>query len=287
MCRHVHQWGPPTNMAFEWLLDTIDKVVLLSQQLRLPIYIDRFPPVPEPVIDAWEQVLGMPLSPSYRDFFRITNGLTIDFRYVMSEGPSNFCLLGSQIWILQIEHLYNAREYNKNNQDNTSENVLEHWEDMLVCAIIDGSGNEIVLDPRQASPNGEYVVCFANHEDWPGNWRQGYHLADSFEGWVKAMFDAMLERHIIPEYWRGEYFMAPDGVELLLPHGAEQYDWTCTSEVVEGRAIYEEPERHFPQASLQYDMGVVEGMYKKPTPVSRPEIRVHAYFYPPNQETIE
>ena len=77
-------------MAFEWIKDSISMVKEVSAELRLPIWIDTFPPVESAIIDEWEHQTGVSLSPSHRTFFQITNGLNIDYRYVAKKALQEF-----------------------------------------------------------------------------------------------------------------------------------------------------------------------------------------------------
>src|ERR1700684_3087521 len=104
-------------MAFEWIKASIAMVQEVSEKLRLPIWIDTFPPVESAVIDEWERQIGVPLSPSHRAFFQITNGLNIDYRYVTNDDHGNFSIGGNQMWIIPIEQIYDTTEHEKKWRD--------------------------------------------------------------------------------------------------------------------------------------------------------------------------
>lgn len=255
-------------MAFEWIKDSISMVKEVSAELRLPIWIDTFPPVESAVIDEWEHQTGVSLSPSHRTFFQITNGLNIDYRYVAKKGPGKFVLGGNQMWIIPIEQIIDTTEHEKKWRDEAISDMdrpEDFWKNLIICSYI-GDGRYIVLDPDNRSDSTEYRVCDAVNEFWPGCWRRDLVIADSFEEWVKNMFDAMVIRKETPEFWESR--IAPLVLPTpLMPSGAEQYDWTEIIAVVDGVTTPSSEEPTHPRINGNYEEILKEKLHGPPPPI--------------------
>ncbi|MGH7707729.1 MAG: SMI1/KNR4 family protein [Vulcanimicrobiaceae bacterium] len=154
------------------------------------------------VIEDCERSIGVALPPSFCEFLRVSNGVIF---YV--DGADDFKILGTQAVVLRT--LERKAEF----ADRARDDPWPHrWGSLIVFADW-GDGNLCVLDAEQSDDATEYKALDAECESGPDAWREVV-IADSFESWLAKVFDAVLLRHEIPEYWLGaQPLFSPEAAE--------------------------------------------------------------------------
>jgi len=176
---------------FEWLPERIEQAKIISDEFEQGWNFRLNPPATKADIDSCEAALGIPLPPSYREFLLRWNGAYL-FRIDDSQSSDDPWDGSSLIHIQGTQYLL---EFNQEVKDDLT---AEEWDSLILFAY-GCYGDYCGLDPQQTT-NWEYAVLDCDHDSHPVEWRQA-KIASSFAEWLEKIFDQVINKKKLPEYW--------------------------------------------------------------------------------------
>lgn len=140
-----------------------------------------------------ERDIGVRLPPSYRDFLLVHNGAhfsidvkdSVDWSYSVS--------------ILPITKVRQATLEIRNTLMQTSSQRLQQNELIVGFAAYGDGSDRCLLNGMLRNGDNEFAVTDAFHEA-PGEWTSSV-IAGSFDEWLRNMFEAVISRQSLLEYW--------------------------------------------------------------------------------------
>jgi hypothetical protein len=200
---------------FEWLPSAISEAQQRAVALQIRWNADFAEPASEAELSQCEGALSRELSPQHRAFLKTSNGATLSTTLPDTPGGTPWADFGVRIY-----STYQIVEETRDILDQAETSAIDPVPLVAVCGY-DKTGDRCLADYSRIS-DGEPVIIDAFHET-PDAWRSAEPIAQSFELWLRRMFNEFTVKGGILWYWLPDADEDISGVIQGLPKlSAEQ-----------------------------------------------------------------
>jgi hypothetical protein len=179
--------------GFEWLPEAFAKSELLAKSLGVGWSVSLGAPASEEVLTRCEASLGERLAPSHRALLSLHNGASLTI--ILSRERS--VVFDVTVNILSTADI--AATTSQLKCAFFSDLPAEQQPRFYAIAEYQGCGDHCMADPARSVGDETPIVDAFN--ETPDEWSSSPIIANSFEDWMRKMFDSFLTQHCTLEYW--------------------------------------------------------------------------------------
>lgn len=183
---------------YEWLSKAIEQSEFICREFSVNLGFKLHQPTTKEKIQQCEQLLGLSLPRSYREFLLKYNGAHFFCSDAAAYAETEIWWSNSGVVVFGIEALLSHRQHLQWLYE-LSDSLETPFPVPIAYLGRICTGDFCALKMDELT-NFENPVMYCQQDCDPSDWKEGI-VASSFEDWLQKMFNNVIKRRRFPEYW--------------------------------------------------------------------------------------